>query len=906
MIFISNGNSLDLQEIKKFIADYYFTIISKKQFEEILNDLTVIKIENNKKVYSLKDSSFKYLDLNYYLSPAIKSKAELYINDFKKDVFKLFNSYFFKLSNLTFDLNNKVFENILLNNENVEFLLKIIKVLLPKLDNDNKKNNVFIKPIKEAFLPIILNYITMLGTINSKNFIKFKLENKKLFMEIINTLNTALKNNKNNEIFDDDLKENILNTINQLNKYEIIYNNIKGNLDELNEFDYNINYNDNEKISIENISITDNNEKNSEENNLKKKRSSKLKEKYKNLIKQKRNNFMEKIQNDKGVTNFIESNNNKNPKEDKDKDKDEIICLFCRNLINLDSFEEPYGKMGYIYKDYFYKNSFKSSLRNEFNKIVSKDNEEKNKIYSILKKNKRNKDISIRILSCGHYFHLKCFEQSETGYIKCPVCEKIGNILIPPLTIFYGKEQYLKPYKLDNIVNKKEDLKKIDVNKDNQLFKKMNIFFLSKIIERKIYREKDIKDFKQIIDELFLNYEYYMNYVGNIFYSEATTFFRHEQLDNIQNVLLIIRYLININYININQVLNYIKDEINIIIKGPTKEDNIIEHFKKMYYSKIIDKLLFLFLVLTDYDDIKNLFIYFLNWALPYFCFWIYLRDLIVKNNFYSLNDDKIKEKIDINNFMLFMKENNKIINNYLKIFLQKLLIIKIISKYNNNKDNLYYNINSLSIENLFVELNMQNLYKNLTNNINNEINIIDIFDKLPNIIMSDNLFIVKDCIIFDTNKIIDLLINNAKNIKEEKYLLNPEFFYQFILYKFDFIEFEDNLFDFIEKSLFEKCDICKQLKKKTCLCLICGKKVCTEDITHHTFKCTLSDNVFFDLQSMILFGFYNFGFFKIFDFIYTKEFNEVPNSNYITNEFNLNKEKVQLALKNYISRNFH
>ena len=176
----------------------------------------------------------------------------------------------------------------------------------------------------------------------------------------------------------------------------------------------------------------------------------------------------------------------------------------------------------------------------------------------------------------------------------------------------------------------------------------------------------------------------------------------------------------------------------------------------------------------------------------------------------------------------------------------------------------------------------------------------------MPKSIISDNLFIAMNYIIVDAYNIFDLLINNVKSIKEDKYLLNPEFFYQFILYKFDFIELEDNLFDFIERSLFEKCVICKQMKKKTCLCLICGKKVCTEDITHHTFKCTLSDNIYFDLQSMILFGFYNFGFFKIFDFIYTKEFNEIPNSNYITNEFNLNKEKVQLALKNYISRNFH
>jgi len=900
LTFISNGNSLDLKEIKNLVDDYYFDIFKQKQFDEILNDLTDNKIDNkNKKIYSLKDSSLKYLDLNYYFSPVEISKAELYINDFKKDMFKLFNSYYFKSSMLAYDLNNKVFENILLNKENTELILEILSQLLPKLDKDIENNKSFIKPIKEAFLPIILNYITILGTINSKNFIKFKLDNKNIFMEINDILNTALKNNKNNEIFDNDLSENVLNTISQLNKYEIINANIKGDLNKLDDFDYNINYN----VEDKNIIEKNNNEANSEGNNLKKKKSNKLKEKYKNLIKQKRNNFMENNKDNKGITDIIESNNESNINEEKDKDK--IICLFCRNLIHLDTFEQPYGKMGFIYKDYFYKNSFKSSIRNEFNKIASKDNKEKNQIYSGIKITKEV-DISIRILSCGHYFHQKCYEESHTGYIRCPVCEKIGNILIPPLTIFYSKEQYLKPFKLDSILNKNEDIKILETNKDTHLFKEMNIIFLSSIIEGGLPSEMTLKDFDEIENELFSNFEFYLNYVGNIFLSESTTFFKHEQLDNIQNVLLIIRYLINIKYIDIEQVINCIKEKINIIIKGPTEDDNVIEKYKKMDFSEIIDEIIFLFLSLTDYDEIKNLFAYIINWTLPYFTFWIYLRDLIIKNNFYSLYDEQIKEKIDINNFIQFLKENNKMINNYLVIFLQKLMMIKIISKFNTNKENLLININNLSMENLFDELNMQNLYKILPKDENYEINIIDIFEKLPNLITIENPLVVKEYIIFDTNKIFDLLINNIKKQKEEKYLLNPEFFYQFILYKFDFIELEDNLFEFIERSLFEKCAICKQIKKKTCVCLICGKKVCTEEIMHHTIRCTLSDNVFFDLQSMILFSYYNFGYFKIFDPIYTKEFNEAPSSNHITNEYNLNKEKVQLALKNYISRNFH
>ena len=49
MTFISNGNSLDFPEIKTLIDDYYFKLFTKKQFDEILNDLTENKIDNKKK-----------------------------------------------------------------------------------------------------------------------------------------------------------------------------------------------------------------------------------------------------------------------------------------------------------------------------------------------------------------------------------------------------------------------------------------------------------------------------------------------------------------------------------------------------------------------------------------------------------------------------------------------------------------------------------------------------------------------------------------------------------------------------------------------------------------------------------------------------------------------------------------
>ena len=236
-------------------------------------------------------------------------------------------------------------------------------------------------------------------------------------------------------------------------------------------------------------------------------------------------------------------------------------------------------------------------------------------------------------------------------------------------------------------------------------------------------------DYILIIDALFIKYDSYINFLGNLYFCEATTFYKQQQIDIIKNLILSIRYLTKINTIDINHIINYIKNGISVLINGPNENENIIEKYINMYYSKYIDKIIFSFMILLDYDEFKKLFLYIINWSLPYFSFWLFLRNLISENNFYSLYDEQIKEKIDLNNLLLYLKENNKMINNYLMIFLQKLMMIKIISKFNTNKENLLININNLSMENLFDELNMQNLYKILPKDKNNEINIIDIFE---------------------------------------------------------------------------------------------------------------------------------------------------------------------------------
>ena len=115
-------------------------------------------------------------------------------------------------------------------------MLKIIEKLL---SNEKVTPESDIKSVRNSLLPIILNYLSMFGVINSKSFIIFKLENKVIINKICKVLNISINDNKNNDIFEKDLEENVKEIINQLNRYEIIYEKINGDLSELDEYNYN-------------------------------------------------------------------------------------------------------------------------------------------------------------------------------------------------------------------------------------------------------------------------------------------------------------------------------------------------------------------------------------------------------------------------------------------------------------------------------------------------------------------------------------------------------------------------------------------------------------------------------------------------------------------------------------------
>jgi len=388
-IFLKYENSVDIFRVSESTG-FYGKVLGKKKCDEILKDLSDSKKEKDKFLpkFSLKDSSLNYFDLNYYYSPVTRSAAQKYITEFKKDKVKLYKSYYFKVSNISFDFLNKIYESIFLNVENIEFLIKIIEVMFSK-DNLNSE---LIKKVKNTLSPIILNYLTMFGSINSKSFIKFKIENKNLIDKINDILDKAIENNKDNLLLDKDLTDNVNNLKKYINRYKIINDDIKGDLNKLNDFDYNIEY-----------KLFDDVQNNIEENkDSKHEKAEKMKDKLKDKMKEKQDNFMEKIQDNKDMNDIIQK------EEKKENENGKLFCLCCNNQININSFEEPYGKIGLLNDDFFYKNCFRSSVKSELDKIIEKDNEEKNNICTNLLINDEAIDLAPRLNhSSGHYFHEK-------------------------------------------------------------------------------------------------------------------------------------------------------------------------------------------------------------------------------------------------------------------------------------------------------------------------------------------------------------------------------------------------------------------------------------------------------------------------------------------------------------------
>ena len=904
--FIANGNLMDLEQIKKAIYPFYFNIFDMKEFNEILNDITLHKINGEKKQFFIKDSELKFLDMNYYFSPMVKSKAEIYINDFKKDVFKMNNSYYYSPSELTFDFYNKVYEKVLLCQENLELFSNVLEILLNPI-NEDKMKNYDANSIRSIMLPVIFNFLSIFGTINSTSFYDFKLKNENLIQKICNTLNDVINANKENNFLDSELADNIVELIKQLNSYKTIKEYVDDGNMKLNNKSYNTNeeelrINFQKNAGKDNINLKRIESKKEEKKN----KINNMKDKLKNKMKKKSESFMDQAKKNKVMKRIIDINE-KNEEISKNNDNEEIMCFSCRNSINLKSFEKPYGKLGLIVEDYFYDNSIISTLTTELNQIQEKEDNLLIKECSsnIIKNMQARRQKNFRINSCGHYFHESCFKKGKTfNGFKCHLCEKVQNVLIPPLNNLYNKDNFLKPIlKLKDIFDNNFSIESNNNIIENNHFDDIILNFLKDSVGSNIFVGgfQNI-EFEKLIQYLVPKYQSYINYLANLIYSNEISFHKHQQITIMKNLFLSIRYLIHINDKDTYQIINHIH---RLIKKIQNKVHTEFMPYNLDYYNQLFDELLICFCILLDYDELKNSFVYLINLILPYITFFMFLKSLVINNNLYSLEKKDTKEYMTLDNIKKFLNENNtQISNNFIK-FLHKLFFVKLITTFDVNDDKIEHNLKNLSNEQLFSLINLEKLYQSLSKNDKNEINFSELFNKIPELLSSCDYY-NKDLLV-DYDKILTSMIKQINETKQDfSQLVKPDLIIQFIPYEFKLISLDNQIFDFLEKYIFERCMICNKESKYYFICLICGQKVCANiscDLSDvHVKNCCGKMGAFLYISDMKLYFINSEKKMKIFFPLYINESGVGPDRTCKGREFKLSKENYETALKNYIS----
>ena len=913
---ISQGNLIDTKNIEKNIDEYLLILFKKNNvYNETLNELTYNKLNGETIMFYLKDEYLKYFDCNYLIFPKTKSTAQKYILDFKKDKVKTYNYYFYNHSELTFEFFLNMYEKVFLNKNNLDLIIRI----LDKLKSDEQIiKNLENKSLRNIVLPIILNYLQIFNVINTKSFIEFKLENKTTINQLFQLLQNIIDKKSINNILDKDLEENIKQIMNQMDRYQTIVDYYNGDLTKLNKFDYNTDIIEKQNIcTYKNNIILNKGDINILNDDKKQKKN--IKVKLKLQMKNRINNFMKNIESNNEMQEII--NEQINDVDNNQNSNDEIMCFYCRNPIKLNSFEEPFGKLGLYINDLFYINSIKATLRDELSKLELNDND--NTIYKETSKTINQRKF-FRITSCGHYFHNSCFikgceKKMDGPEFNCPLCLKNQNILIPPLTLFHDKFCFFKSEKLNELFNnnKKDNDKLENTGENKEQIEKINIFnstVMNFFISINLFQETK-KNYDSFLENIFPYYKAYLTHFENIFYYEGTTFHKQQQIDNMKNFILSLRLFVNDSKdLNKFDIIKFIKETLLIISKGPKEEIFLYKYPDSyLYYVNLFEKIIFSLQILFDYEELKDIVKYFLYMFLPYYLFGFYLKQLVVQKHKKILNQEQFIQKLNSQEFYEYLKDNNKQLLEYLNSFLKKFYFIKLISDYQNkNEDLISSSFNQITFKDILSIIKMENLLQILPEN---ELNICDIINQLPKTFNSNDILynILSQELNFD--KILNLIFENVKKYnKDSNYDITYELIIQFSPIKFNFIQLDNNNFDLIEKTIGKKCNICGKMPKKSMLCLICGEKVCyrhildinQDEIFIHTLKCTGSYCMFIKLYKMKLFYINDKGRRLLLFPIYVNKSGIGAEGEEIGGEFNLSREKLKLVLKNYLSDDFH
>ena len=789
---LENDNLVEFSEIKRFLGEYFNSVLNEDFIRNEMEKITEKISTNQKFKFSVKNEILKEMDLDYILNPTLSSKVERYLLEFKKNQVNLLNTFFYPTISIEKSLEIKCYLNFFSAGNNFKFIIEMIEQMLI-----NEKFEVFHLNFLNTFLKFICIYVAI---------------NKNIFKNNINLLSDSSFTEINN-IYHNKINKIISFLDKTFIKDESIILNLKyfkNLITNKNENNENNNENNNNNI----------NEEKNEKMNKKKALLAKMKNKFKKKnekVEQKFDNEIKEIE-----------------KENKD---DSEKCVMCRKPINSDDYSKnSFGKIGMIVGDFFLDNSCTFCLETEFNR--TKSSNEKISLNEILKKDFLQKTkLNVRILTCNHKIHSLCYDEFLASQpvnlnnilnlkkdFACPLCKKLGNVLIPCLNV--SNEKMIEQMNVNEInIFKAENKEADNLTKlmpsfhldakeiNNDLLNQSLIYFENFIINL------DKKDFKLEKNNYLKFIEIFLlcfkEFLRSFFYFEMCDD-KIAQIDNWKNLFLSMRILAKCGYLNndflVAKLVLYLDQLKKCVFVGTD--------FTKLIDNGIVeDDLIQVLLVLCIlFDDSYEK--YLINLYLVYYLFTAYQKFLYRKNKL-RINYKYFKEKFNSNDFESFLKfgpNNNK--NEYLETkkivdqFLKRLIYYKFI--VNNTK-----NAEKLNNIDIYLELDIkkyENLpFYDLLFGLEKELD----YNKIPDFLKP----------LKNTSTLIEYCINEYKNndylSQFDSAIIRMKLLFYGVKVEYTFIDLPEKMIEFTAKYQNLPCSNCGVIGRISLICLSCGKKIC-------------------------------------------------------------------------------
>ena len=833
-------------------------ILEEKQIEDIVQEMTNKIIQNNGQFkYSVKNIYLKNFDNDYILGSKDMTNAQRYIINFQKQDISLLNYYFYEPLKILKELNIYIYYNFFYSNNNIEILIKLAINLI---------SNIEYKYVSELFFSSVLKLILIFMYID-KNIITDELKKGKeeFYKNIIYKINQLLDKLNDNNITNDEDKKLL---------YKFL------------------------EIKILNYLNIEKKENDGDKNKINEENKKKLQENKKKLLEKYKKKFQ-----DKNLA-ILKTNI-------EEKNEESENCILCHlPLLNKES-NDIFGIIGTNIKDFFIQHCKKLLIKNEFEKY--NNNESINFSSFYCDKN----EINIRLLSCNHQIHFECYNQlkinilsfSDKNEFDCPLCKIMGNLFIPCINFYNNLEfsNLLSGFKINNFFDEDFILKE---NLDENIFIDSSNIKIQNILNSSI---SFIENFFDGILITFLNNPNNFPFCFNILMKEFSNFllyygitdYNKTQKDIWTNLILCLRILLKTKLLPINKFLFEFYNLIKFFKIEKDNNVNIIQLFFNNIISEQIDKILFIFLILFDLENVEP---YFIDLFYPYILIISFIKQLFLENNL-NLSPIEIRKSINIEGFNIYIN-NNK--DNNLKesfnIFLDKINIFSLINNnkiYNNKEDNTiiinpYQQFISENYENKSISELILQLNKTLFQNKNESLNII-----FKNKVNND--------------KIIEIIFQNFSNTFENipiRYFINQNMLLFGTKLYFKFIPLEKALLDHISKIQKEKCICCGKNGKLSLLCLLCGEKFCNDKLCKpkennpnnisyyqlHSINCNYG-NVFYITDLGKILFFYHGECINSFNGIYLNQFGERLNNDNatITNDYKLVEKEYQKLEKMFI-----